>query len=274
MRKVGRNRLFMSIVLSAILIVLMILFMIMNDRNSAVIFTMFSIIVVLSLVAVAANYYGLKQVDKRVEALPKEYKLAFTDAKESIGLSAMSREMKMTAENAILEIFEHAALDKRHLQDVIQPDFETFVSAFIEEGNGQYSFKYLFSVSMVMFISYMYFMKLYKVLKVNLTFESFRLETLDIGIVVSYALIAFIFLPWMMIVMKAGAMKQWQGPKRLLITLPFIIPVALLVLLIGFDSEGLRQILDQPVPMLNSLYKFIASLILLVGGLIVMRQNK
>jgi len=252
----------------------MILFMNMQDNASAVIFYMFSIIIILALGAVAANYYGLNQLNKRIEALPEDFKLAFIDAKESIGLSAMSRDMKKSAESAILEILEHAALDKRDLDNVIRPDFETFMNGFIKEGKGQYTFKYLFSTSIVMFISYMYLMKLYKVLKVSLTLDSFSMETLDVGIVFSYAIIAFIFLPWMMIAMKAGAMKQWKGPKRILIALPFILPVALLVLLIGFDSVELRLILDHPLPILNTPFKFLISLTLLVGAGLVMKESK
>jgi len=270
----GRYKLYMSLGLSVLLIVLMAIFVIAKPDAGFVLWSMFCVIILLSVIAVVINYSKLNDLKNRTETLPEAYQIVYIDAQEMIGLSAMSKPMKYETKQAILEIFEHAVLDNRDVDEVIGGNLKSFMNGFIEAAGGQYSLLYLFSYSSVLFVGYLLLMKVYKLIRDGFEVSNFKTENLDFGIVFTYALIAFVFFPWMMITMKKASSEQWAGIKRSLILLPFIIPVGLMSLLIGVENENLRSILDYELPLFNSPVAFSIGVILLVGLVLLMRYSQ
>jgi len=264
----------MSLGLSVLLIVLMAIFVIAKPDAGFVLWSMFCVIILLSVIAVVINYSKLNDLKNRTETLPEAYQIVYIDAQEMIGLSAMSKPMKYETKQAILEIFEHAVLDNRDVDEVIGGNLKSFMNGFIEAAGGQYSLLYLFSYSSVLFVGYLLLMKVYKLIRDGFEVSNFKTENLDFGIVFTYALIAFVFFPWMMITMKKASSEQWAGIKRSLILLPFIIPVGLMSLLIGVENENLRSILDYELPLFNSPVAFSIGVILLVGLVLLMRYSQ
>lgn len=271
----GRYKLFMSIGLSITLLVVMAVFFIARPEMSSVIWLMFSLIIILSLIGVAVNYRKLKSIEKRCHNLPQNYKEAYLDAQELIGLSAMTTLMKNESKEAILEIFEHAVLDNRALGEVINHDLKTFVKGFLVEGGGN-NLTYLMTYSGMLFMGYLLLMKVYKITRVGFHMDNFKTETLDFGIVATYALIAFVFFPWLMLTMKKASSLQWKGLKRGLILLPFIIPIALFMTLVIADDHRLRMLLDQNMGIFNSPFKFLLGVLIFIVliGLRYTAQNK
>jgi len=270
----GRYKLYMSLGLSVLLIVLMAIFVIAKPDAGFVLWSMFGLIILLSIIAVAVNYSKLSDLKNRTETLPEAYQIVYIDAQEMIGLSAMSKTMKYETKQAVLEIFEHAVLDDRDVDEVIGGNLKSFMNGFIEAAGGQYSLLYLFSYSGVLFVGYLLLMKVYKLIRDGFEVSNFKTENLDLGIVFTYALISFVFFPWMMITMKKASSEQWAGIKRSLILLPFVIPVGLMSLLIGVENERLRSILDYELPLFNSPVAFSVGIIVLLGLVLLMRYSQ
>ncbi|MBI9014204.1 MAG: DUF1048 domain-containing protein [Clostridiales bacterium] len=267
----GRYKLYMSLGLSVLLIVLMAIFVIAKPDAGVALWLMFGIIILFSMIAVVMNYSKLSNLKNRIDTLPETYQVVYIDAQEIIGLSAMSKTMKFETKQAILEIFEHAVIDNRDVEEVIGGDLKSFMDGFIEAAGGQYSFLYLFSYSSVLFMGYLLLMKVYKLIRDGFEISNFETENLDFGIVFTYALIAFVFFPWLMIIMKKASSEQWSGLKRSLILLPFIIPFGLMSMLIGVENNRLRGILDFELPLFNSPGAFFVGIVILIGLIILMR---
>jgi len=267
----GRYKLYMSLGLSVLLIVLMAIFVIAKPDSGVVLWSMFGLIILLSMIAVVVNYSKLNDLKNRTETLPETYQVVYIDAQEMIGLSAMSKTMKFETKQAVLEIFEHAVLDNRDVDEVIGGNLKSFMNGFIEAAGGQYSFLYLFSYSGVLFVGYLLLMKVYKLIRDGFEVSNFETENLDFGIVFTYALIAFVFFPWLMIIMKKASSEQWAGIKRSLILLPFIIPAGLMSILIGVENDRLRNTLDFELPLFNSPIAFFTGIIILIGLVVLMR---
>lgn len=270
----GRYKLYMSLGLSVLLIVLMAIFVIAKPDAGFVLWSMFGLIILLSVIAVAVNYSKLNDLKNRTETLPEAYQIVYIDAQEMIGLSAMSKTMKYETKQAILEIFEHAVLDDRDVDEVIGGNLKSFMNGFIEAAGGQYSLLYLFSYSSMLFVGYLLLMKVYKLIRDGFEVSNFKTENLDFGIVFTYALISFVFFPWLMITMKKASSEQWAGIKRSLILLPFIIPAGLMSLLIGVENERLRNILDYELPLFNSPVAFSVGIIVLLGLVLLMKYSQ
>jgi len=267
----GRYKLYMSLGLSVLLIVVMAIFVIAKPDAGAVLWSMFGLIILLSIIAVAVNYSKLNDLKNRTETLPEAYQIVYIDAQEMIGLSAMSKTMKYETKQAVLEIFEHAVLDNRDVDEVIGGNLKNFMNGFIEAAGGQYSFLYLFSYSGGLFVGYLLLMKVYKLIRDGFEISNFETENLDFGIVFTYAVIAFVFFPWLMVIMKKASSEQWTGIKRSMILLPFAIPVGLISMLIGVENDHLRNILDYELPVFNSPIAFFVGILILMGLLLLMR---
>jgi DNA-binding ferritin-like protein (Dps family) len=275
MMKAGRYKLYMSTGLAILLIIQAIVFIAIRPNMTSGLWFLFSVIILLALMVVGITVVMAKKIEHRVNKLPSSYVSVYMDAQELIGLSSMNRTMKSETSAMILEIFEHAALENRLIEDVICNDLEEFMKEFITAAGGDPIPLYWFSYSSLLFIGYLLLMKVYKVVKIgNLSIEHFKTETLDVGIVLTYALIAYLFFPWLMIVMKKAAREQWLGIKRIYIMLPFIIPVGLMSLLIGVNTEPFRKFLDHPIIIFSSIYSFFIGILVFVGCIGLMKYSQ
>jgi hypothetical protein len=146
------------------------------------------------------------------------------------------------------------------------------MSGFIEASGGKMTPLYLFAYSGFLFIIYLLFIKLYKVVKPgDFSMKLIETQTLDVGIVLLYGLLAFIFFPWMMYTINKAAKEQWQGLKRILLIIPFSIPIGLILLLIVFDNPSFIEFIDKPLPIFTSVYSIGVGVLLAVGCLILMK---
>lgn len=269
MNKVGQYKLFMSIGLALLVIILGYVFSVITHGKG--LWILFSVIVLLAMIAVAVNFMSIKLLKGKLNNLPDPYKKVYMDAQEAVGLSSMSKLQKKEVNEMILEIFEHASLDQRDINDVIDHNLEAYVNQFINIAGGKPSFLYMFSYSSFLFVIYLIFIKLYKVIRPGFDLDNFKTETLDFGITATYALIAFIFFPWLMMIMKKASIERWNNKKRLLILLPFIIPFGLMALLILVRIPEVVDILDMAVPMFSSIYSFFIGVLAAVGFFILMK---
>lgn len=271
---VGRNKLFMSIGISVLLIIQIFAFIKLKPGSRGVIGLMFGLIIVLAILAVAVNYAKMKQVEDRVRNLPKSYRDAYIDANEVIASGASSKSEKVRVMDMVLEIFEHANFENRDLDDVIGGNLESFLEGFVEETAGRSSALYLFSYCTVLYISYLLFMKAYKVLRTGgFSIEKLSTENLDVGLVVTYAIIAYVFFPWLNLTIQKAAREQWRGIKRLIILIPFILPFGLVSILILVDSPEFIKIIDTSVPIFSSIPSIVIGVLLLAGSAYLMRYS-
>ena len=164
----------------------------------------------------------------------------------------------------ILEIFEHADLGKRDVNEVIGNDINEYVNGFIKESPNKKNAIYVTSYSIFLFIVFLLFLKIYKVSRDGFSLDNFETEVLDVGIVLSYAIISFIFYPLLMFLITKSIKENWQGPKRLIAGIPTIIPVAIFASLIFIDNDNLRNFLDQELPIFTSISTFIVGILLCV----------
>ncbi|SHI50069.1 Protein of unknown function [Dethiosulfatibacter aminovorans DSM 17477] len=272
MNNIGRNKLFMSIGLSVLLIIQIIIFIKLKPGSRGPIGLMFGLIILLAVIAVAANYFRIKQLEDRVRNLPKGYRDAYMDANEAIATIAGPRSEKVRVMDMVLEIFEHASLENRNIDDVTGGDLESFLEGFVEETKGRSSALYWFSYSTALYIGYLLFMKAYKVLRTGgISVEKLKTETLDLGLVATYAIIAYAFFPWINLAMQKAAREQLRGIKRLIILLPFVLPFGLVAMLILVDSPWFVKIIDTPVPVFASVASIAAGVLLLAGSVFLMR---
>jgi DNA-binding ferritin-like protein (Dps family) len=265
----GRNRLLITIVLSVLLIAQLVVFLVVQQKpntGSAVI----ALLVILTAIgAIYFSFRGFKKLESRVSSLPNDYKELYINASEIVGTSNLSKYMKKDINSMLLEIFEEASSEGRDSKEVINNDLNTYVAGFVNASGGTFSFSYLLSYSTMLFVFYLFLMKAYKVLRADTaTLDNISSETLDVGIVGMYALISFIFFPWMLIAIRNNASKQTSGIKRISVVFPFLIPIALVVGLIGFDSPSLRQILDTSIPLMSNVYLlFMWGVVLIISTL-------
>lgn len=270
MNNSGRMKLYMSIGLAVLLVVQIIIFFFLKPGTLGGVAIIFGIIILMAVIAVYFNYNSVKQAEKRVEYLPEDYRTFYIDATEAINLSSMKRRYKRDTRHMILEILEHASADGRSLEEVVGNDRDSYISAFITASGGSLTPLYLFGYSLASFVLYLLFMKAYKVFRDGGNpLDNLATETLDVGIVLTYALIGFIFLPWLLIVMQKAAKNQWSGLKRLLIILPLSIPLGLMMMLIFVDSPALRTFLDQPLPLLSNPWQLLLGILVGVLSLVI-----
>lgn len=249
----GRSKLMISMALSLLMVIQVVLFLIFKSDAGLVLWSMMSVIVLMAILAVLINYQKVKSIEGKVDKLPEAYKRVYLDAREMVALSVLSKSMKEDINKAVLEIFEHAAIDKRDVNQLIGSDLKQFMKGFLE--GSHYSFLYLFSTSSMLFFGYISLMKVYKLVRVDFNIANIASETLDFGIVFSYAVVAFVFFPWLMVVQRKSAMERWQMPKKLWSLLPLLIPFALLTVLVGFGNGPLRVLLDMPLPLMTSPFR-------------------
>ena len=268
----GRNKLFMSIGLTLFILILLVTFYKTDSASGGYSLLVGGIIIIFAVVAVVANLIKVKNTEQRVSALPKPYRNVFIDASELVGTSMMTKSAKQETMSMILEIFEHAHLENRTVEDVIGGDLGSFMKGFIESSGGQNSLLYTFSFSTLLYVIYLFIMKFYIVLRHGpFTMERIRTETLDMGLIVIYGLIAYLFFPWLYYTLQQAAKGRWQGGKRLLILLPFILPFGLFAALNKFETPVLRTFMDHPVPIFNSVFEIIIGLGILIVSYLLMK---
>jgi DNA-binding ferritin-like protein (Dps family) len=254
---------------------ILILFLIFADNLEAGIVSILSAILLLSLVATFIAYISLKKTRTKLSSLPKSYQDVYIDANELTGLSTTTLRNKKEISDLILEIFEHAYLEGRKVEDVISPNLRTFMDGFIDSVGAKTTWLYLVSYSTFVYTIYLLFMKLYVVLRHGqLDMATIQTETLDFGILVLYGIIAYVFLPWILLSMQHAAKHRLTGIKQLQVALPFLISVGLVITLILIKDSKTIAILDKPIPLLTTPLSIILLFVVCLGSLVLMGYVK
>lgn len=261
----GKNKLYILIGLTILFTIQGIFFLIYLPEASFSIMLMTLLIIVIALTFIILSYFSLKKINKRIVNLPDSYKKTYINACEIIGTSSMKSSQKKEVSNMILEIFEEAHYANRTIDEVIGNNLEAYMNGFLDASGGDHSPLYLLSFSGFIYMLYLLAMKLYMVLKPgNFTVELLKSETLDFGIIVVYAIISFVFFPWILVTIQKAAKEQWRGLKRLQVILPFLLPLGLIASMILIDDPDFIAFIDQPIHLFSSIYSFGFGIILAI----------
>lgn len=272
MRNSGFNKTFALIGFALLITVQTVIFLQMKPGSRGVIGFFSVIIVILAVVAGYFSWVQFKNTEKRVKNLPEDYKMLYVDANEIIRTSTLKKNEKNEIMTMVLEIFEHASLEKRIANDVIKGNLKQFLKGFIDASGGKTSLLYLFSYSSLIFVGYLLLMKAYLVIRTgNIEIETLQTELLDSGLIVTYGIIAYVFFPWQLLVMQKAARERWRGVKRLWTIVPFSIPIGLVSALILVDSPGFNRLVNYPIPIFNSLGSILAGCLIILVCIVMMK---
>lgn len=268
----GKNKLYILIGLTIVLVIQGILFLTYLPEARFSLLLMISLIIIIALLSIALSYVSLKKINERIVNLPDPYKKTYINACEIIGTSSMKSAQKKEVSNMILEIFEEANYANRSIDEVIGNNLTAYMNGFLDASGGDHTPLYLFSFSSFLYVLYLLSMKLYVVLKPgDFTLELLKSETLDFGIIFVYAIIAYAFFPWMLVTIQKAAKEQWTGVKRIQVILPFLLPFGLIAAMIFIDHPDFIAFIDQPVHIFSSIYSLGFGIILAIGLFILMK---
>lgn len=267
--KFGKIHFYIQIILTVILCSSSLLFIwLIPDVNIGIV-TLFVFIILLGVISTLVAYLGLKRNESKLENLSQPYKERYMVIQESVYLASISKTMKKEILEMVLEILEHANLNGRDVNEVIG-DTDTFINNFISKKQRHLTPMFWLTYGSTFFLGYIIFMKLYKVIRLGtFSYDAFLTESLDVGIVISYALISYVFMPWLLMTMRKTNRNRESIFSSLKLVLPFIVPVFLFAILILTPDGKFRNFLDQPLIIFNHLegllLLFIAFLLSLIG---------
>lgn len=273
----GKNKLVILTVLGIIFLLQVILYLILSTNIRWTELTLLILILLIAVIGVIYSLKALRKTEKRVISLPQSYQEIYLRADEIIALSGMKRNQKKETMNYILEIFEDASINTRDVNEVIGSNLEQFVQGFIEVSGGVETVPYLLSYSTFLYVIYLLFMKLYMVVKGSGPIEDIlRNETLDLGIILMYAIISYIFFPLMYVMVRRSARKGWTGLKRGLVAVPLVIPILLVVIMMFVKNPQFRAFIDNPIHIFSSYFTVLLGILIVIISFILMKflQNR
>jgi DNA-binding ferritin-like protein (Dps family) len=271
----GKNKLFLSIGTTLLIVVaLIVIFAATPDARPALL-TLSGAIVLMSLISVAFAYLQYGRAKERVSKLPEDYQAAYLNIHELLGTYGMSKLDRQTILSMVIEIFEHAHLDGRAVDDVVGSNPADFVDSFANETGRSPTPGYLFGYATSLFLEFLLLIKAYKVIRTgSITLAALKSETLDVGIVATYLIIAYVFAPWLLLTVRRSARRQWRGIKKLKILIPMLIPLGLMMALIMIDNQAWRAVLDSPVAIFTSPLSLVLGFLLLAATIVFTRLNR
>jgi len=268
----GKNKLFMMVGLTVLLIVTLMVLVISKPESRGVLIGFSGVIIVIALIGVYITHQQVSRVKARIKRLPESYQAVYLSAHELVGTYGMLKGDKQEIMGMILEIFEHASIDGRHVDEVIDHDLAVFVDGFITEKGKRHTAWYLLSYATSLFIGYLLLMKAYKVIRTgDISMEMVQSETLDVGLVATYGLVAYIFFPWLLLIIQRSTKYQWRGIKRIQILIPFVVPLGVMMSLMLINNPEFIKVVDQPVPLFTNLWTIGIGVLLFMGSLWMIR---
>jgi DNA-binding ferritin-like protein (Dps family)/uncharacterized membrane protein YidH (DUF202 family) len=233
-------------------------------------------IVILAVAAVLTQIRRDSLRQKQMANLAEEYRTVLTDLYAMTEASTISKRAKQDTRDMLLEIFCLAAEQGRPVKDVVGEDMSGYLDQFLTEQGKSLNSIYIISYTMMIFVFFLFAMKIYKVLKLGgLNSETLAAAPLDRGIVGMYAVVAFVFFPLLLWIKQKAARERWEGNKQLLLALPIIIPLGIVTLLMSSHKYPTLQIwLDRPVPLFDSWFKIFLGLVVLGFSVALMRHSQ
>ena len=260
-----RQKIIILISMLLALIVLFVILVLFSGSLSSAMWTIYSFIITLAVFSVGTAVYLNHALKKKVSSLPKEYQDVYFNAQDLVILSTKSWKARKEVHRIILEVFEHAALDQRDVNEVINNDLETFVKEYLVDQPDTFNLRYILLYSTSLYLFFILLMKLYKVLRADsISIDNFKTETLDVGITLTYLIIAYVFYPLLMYSVHFIAKKQWNDYKRFIVLIPMLIPILLMFGLIFIENESLRTFLDTEIALFSNIYAFLFGVVLFI----------
>lgn len=261
----GKHRLIIMLVLTIFFFVLLVTFLIAGFGFTGGMWIIYSLVILLAAISLGVAMYTNNKITARVKDLPEAYKNMYFNAQDLLGVYTRNLKLNREISEMILEIFEHASLEKRSVDVVVGNDLESYIKQFLPENKTNYNPLNIFLYSASLFTFFLIFMKIYKVVRVdNTSIESFQTETLDMGITLTYFIISFGFYPLLMYMIHRSAKMQWTGFKRWLIAIPLLIPILLMSGLIFIENDALRSFLDQDTIIFGNMLSFVIGIVILI----------
>ena len=266
----GRFKLLMSTGLALLLVIQIAVFYGrggMEKGNTGI----FAIaIIVLAFSAVAVIYIVMKRIEKRVQNLSEEFRNFYIDSMEYVATTVSNRKIRNEISEAVLEILEHAYMENRNLDEVTGNDTKAFLEGFIAETGSKISKMFMFFYSTLLFVIYMLMMKVYFMVKAGgISFENLDKGNFDLGIILFYLIIAYLFFPWIYVWLRRAAAEKWEGSKRMKIFIPFSIPFGMVYLMIVSENK----IFDYHVKVFNEPVIIVAMVLIALICIIGMKNN-
>ncbi len=271
----GKNKLYMSIALTALLIVMSIVVYIVKAEARPALTVLSPVMILMALIAVYISFSQVQRIKMRVQRLPPEYQSEYINAHELVGTYGTSWDDQDGIMTMILEIFEHANLEGREVHEVVGNSLPEFVERFITETGVNISLLWILSYSTFLFVGFLLLIKSYLVVRTGqISLVALESEEMELGLVISYFVIAYIIVPWILTNIKRATKYHWKGAQRIQLIVPLIIPVGLFTGLIVVDDPKLLMIVRHPVPILTNVWSVGLGLLILMGSLHLARLKK
>lgn len=247
------------------LIILLVIFMISNNNASSGVWIIYAMIIAINSFALGSALFASRVLHRKIVSLPKSYQDVYMNVQDLVTLHTKSWKTRREIQNIILEVFEHAALEERDVNEVINNDIEQFVKEYLVDSTETFSIRYILLYSTSLYLFFILLMKLYKVLRADtISIDNFKNEPLDVGITLTYLIISYVFYPLLMYTVHYSAKKQLDSYKKFIVVIPMLIPILLMFGLIFIDNPGLREFLDTPTAIFSSLFTFILGIVLFI----------
>ncbi|MDC0559107.1 DUF1048 domain-containing protein [Candidatus Izimaplasma bacterium] len=270
----GKNKMWLMISFVVLLLILLVVFLIVGGPLGSVMWIIFGIIIANAVVVILISYLYSKKTGERIKGLSKPYQDTYILATNLVNVGITKNMERKEILAMILEIFEHADIAGRSVDEVIGNDINGYIQNFIEESKHKFNLLFVMTYSMFLYVCFLLFFKSYKVFRPgDFTIDKFKTETLDVGIVLMYTVISFVFYPLLMYVINQIAKNNLQGYKKLVIVIPASIPILLVGVLMFIRNESFRNFLDQPFVIFPNLFTFILGIVLGVVILFLMKYS-
>lgn len=269
------NKFFILIGLTLFLLITAIVLIAINAETRGALIIFLPMIIIIVLVSVFISVLQMNKIKERIANLPENYKAVYLDANELLGAYGMLKGDKQEIMNMILEIFEHSSLEGRDVYEVVGKDISSFVEGFVAEAGKTYSLLGLFGYSTALFIGYLLLIKIYDVIRSGtISLQALQSKPFDLGVFVTYFIIAYVCVPWLILSIQRSTKYQWRGMKRIQIMIPVFIPISLFVGLILINAPGLIKIIELPVNLFTNIWSSGIGILLLIGSLFLTRLQK
>ncbi|MFH0766656.1 MAG: DUF1048 domain-containing protein [Bacillota bacterium] len=268
----GKNRFWLLISLLVFFVILLVIFFALNATSSLIFYIIFVIGISNVIAAIIFTIIYNKKTKKRIQGLSKPYQEMYIQSQNIINSSLTNKKERKVNIEMILEIFEHACLANRDINDVVNNDIHKYIEGFILESKFKFNLYYMLTYCLFLYIVFLLSMKTYKLFRESsFSLDNFQSYPLDVGIVLTYTIISFVFFPLLLLIINGIAKKKLQGYKKIVIIIPTLIPIGLSIILIFVNNENFKSFLDQPINIFPNLFAYILGFLLAAALLVLMK---
>lgn len=269
------NKFFILIGLTLLLLITSIVLITIDVETRGVLIIFLPMIIIMVLISVFLSVLQINKIKEHIANLPENYKSAYLDANELLVSYGLLKVDKQEIMNMILEIFEHSSLEGRDVDEVIGKDISSFVEGFITEAGKTNLLLSLFGYSTALFIGYLLLIKAYEVIRSGtISLKTLQSGSFDLGLLVTYFIIAYICVPWLILSIQRSTKYKWRGVKRMRILIPVFIPIGIFACLVLSNDLGIVKITEMPIHLFTNIWSVGIGILLLISSLFLTRIQK